>query len=164
MEAILACYSALSPQNDWSGWQNGVNYDIFAQTPLMHLARSPSELDMEQELEGIDDGSTWIALCGNQDQHLCRRTRRKNIAREKRFRLPRKLAVTAASLRVRLSMTSDLCTIDKIAHQLNVRPQPFVFVCLFVLLGNYNGPHCSLSVHSPAADGEAVRQSSVRRA
>ena len=34
MEAILTCHPALSPQNDWTGWQFRVNDDICPQTPL----------------------------------------------------------------------------------------------------------------------------------
>ena len=33
-EAILAYHSALSPQNDRTAWQKGVNDDVFAQAPL----------------------------------------------------------------------------------------------------------------------------------
>ena len=34
MEAILACHRALS-ENDWTGWQNGVDDDVCAQTPML---------------------------------------------------------------------------------------------------------------------------------
>ena len=34
MEAILWLATQLNPQNDWSGRQTRVNYDVFAQAPL----------------------------------------------------------------------------------------------------------------------------------
>ena len=33
MEAILTCHPALS--TDWTGWQNRVNYDVFAHAPFV---------------------------------------------------------------------------------------------------------------------------------
>ena len=35
MEAILAA-TQLYPENDWTGWQDGVNDDVFAQAPFLH--------------------------------------------------------------------------------------------------------------------------------
>ena len=41
MEAILACHPALS--TEWTGWQNRVNYDAFAQAPFLILGLELAE-------------------------------------------------------------------------------------------------------------------------
>ena len=47
----------LDPQNDWIGWQNRVNYDVFAETPLRFKQRESGLkfTQTSQPEDGVDE-------------------------------------------------------------------------------------------------------------
>ena len=62
MEAILACHSSIQ-KNDLTGWQNGVNCDVFAQATFTDCIFTPLEL-IEQCTRACEKKiSSWSRIC-----------------------------------------------------------------------------------------------------